>query len=68
MFVGKNKKIAFRFLREKMWSNVAGWNKSLLSMAGREVLIKSVALAQPIYWINMFLFSDGICDGLEKKS
>ena len=60
-FVGRDKKVVIWFLKEKEWTKLAGWNKSLLSIVGKEVLIKSVAQAQPTYWINMFLKSDNIC-------
>lgn len=39
----------FRYLVERTQQKVMGWNKNLLSAAGREVLIKSVLQALPQY-------------------
>ena len=41
-FVGRNKQQVFRFVQERVWKKLKGWNEKFLSTAGMEVLIKSV--------------------------
>ncbi|KAL9690358.1 hypothetical protein QQ045_010756 [Rhodiola kirilowii] len=63
--VMSQKKIeAFNFVLEKLWSKVSGWKESLLSTTGKEVLIKSVLLALPLYAMFCFLLSAGILNKL----
>lgn len=42
-------KEALMFIKERVLRKLDGWKQNLLSMAGREVLIKSVALAVTLY-------------------
>lgn len=37
----------FQFVRDCLWKKLHGWNSKLLSVAGKEVLIKAVAQALP---------------------
>ena len=41
--VGRNKKITFREIKEKLAKNLVGWKEKLLSKVENEVLIKAVA-------------------------
>jgi hypothetical protein len=41
--VGKSKSGAFKYLRDKVWKKILGWLEQLLSVGGKEILIKSVA-------------------------
>jgi hypothetical protein len=43
--VGKSKNGAFKYLKDKVWKKVLGWLEMLLSVGGKEVLIKSIAQA-----------------------
>ncbi|XP_019173289.1 PREDICTED: uncharacterized protein LOC109168889 [Ipomoea nil] len=42
-FVGRNKKAVFAYVEDKIRQRIGSWNKKLLSQAGKEVLLKSVA-------------------------
>lgn len=44
-----------------MWHKVIGWKTKLLSSAGREVLIKSVLMAIPLYPMSCFKIPESVC-------
>lgn len=54
-FVGRKKRVAFSRIKEKVHQRLTAWDRKFLTRAGKEVLIKSVALAMPNYAISTFL-------------
>jgi hypothetical protein len=60
--VGKSKGVAFKYLRDRVWKKVLGWLEQLLSVGGKEVLIKSVAQAVPTFSMSCFKLPRGLCD------
>lgn len=60
--VGRSKKGVFKYLKDRIWAKVKGWLEKLLSAAGKEVLIKSVAQAVPIYSMACFKLPRGLCE------
>ncbi|XP_021803273.1 uncharacterized protein LOC110747395 [Prunus avium] len=62
---GRSKKDALSFVKDRLLCKVQGWKQGLLSQAGRETLIKSVALAIPTYPMSIFLFPKGFCSELD---
>jgi hypothetical protein len=56
--VGRTKSGAFKYLRDKVWKKVLGWLELLLSVGGKEILIKSVAQAIPTYSMSCFKLPD----------
>ncbi len=53
-FIGRAKYSSFAQIKERVWSKLKGWKERLISQAGREVLIKSVAQALPTYAMSCF--------------
>ena len=47
-FIGRQKRQAFDFMKDKIWGKIQNWLTKKLSRAGKEVLLKSVAQAIPI--------------------
>ena len=47
-----------------MGRHLAGWKGKLLSNAGREILIKTVAQATPTYTMSYFKLPDTLCNKL----
>ncbi|XP_028070767.1 uncharacterized protein LOC114273190 [Camellia sinensis] len=52
--VGHSKRSVLGFVKERVWHRLNGWKEKLLSVVGREVLIKSVAQALPTYIMSCF--------------
>ncbi|XP_062088916.1 uncharacterized protein LOC133795483 [Humulus lupulus] len=63
--LGRNKTTMLGFLKERIRNRIAGWEGMLLSRAGKEILIKSVAQALPSYAMNVFLFPLELCHDIE---
>ncbi|KAI9122784.1 hypothetical protein K1719_005673 [Acacia pycnantha] len=61
-------KLTFAPLIQKVGRKLANWKGSLLSMAGKIVLIKSVLSAIPYYQVQSVLIPKGILLNLEKMS
>ncbi|XP_065626617.1 uncharacterized protein LOC136066363 [Quercus suber] len=59
---GKNRRSIFNAIKEKLGKVLVGWKEKLLSKAGKEVLIKAMAQAIPIYTISCFKLPDSLCD------
>ena len=53
-FLGRAKYSTFAQIKERVWSKLKGWKEKLMSQAGREILIKSVAQAIPTYAMSCF--------------
>ena len=59
--IGRGKKQAFMEVKQKIAKKLQGWKGKLLSQAGREILIKSVAQAIPVYTMSCFRIPDNLC-------
>ncbi|XP_050233395.1 uncharacterized protein LOC126681881 [Mercurialis annua] len=54
-FINKSKRETFNDIYSKVRHKVVGWKENLLSMGGREHLIKSIAMAIPVFAMSCFL-------------
>lgn len=59
---GRSKSDALAFVEEKMLKKISGWKQNVLSPASREVLIKAVACAVPMYPMGVFKFPKKVCE------
>ena len=64
MVEGKSKVSTFKELEESIAKRVIGWKEKIISKAGREVLIKTVAQAIPTYSMSIFTFLRKVCEGI----
>jgi hypothetical protein len=64
-FVGRAKYASFSQIKERVWSKIKGWKEKLISQAGREVLIKSVAQAIPTYAMSCFRLPSRLIQEIE---
>lgn len=62
--VGADRSDCFRHLIDRIVQRVSGWKEKLLSMGGKEVLIKSIAQAVPTYAMMVFKIPKKICKGM----
>ncbi|XP_052297076.1 uncharacterized protein LOC127902271 [Citrus sinensis] len=53
--IGRKKSDVFSFIKERVWLQIQGWNQKLLSRAGKEIMLKTVAQAIPNYAMNIYL-------------
>ncbi|CAM8987557.1 unnamed protein product [Rhodiola kirilowii] len=51
---------------EKIWRRINDWKNKLLSMAGKEVLVKAVLQAIPVYMMSVYRFPQRTLDDIEK--
>ena len=65
--IGRSKKLVFVEIKEKVCKKLASWKGKLLSLGGKEVLIKAVAQAIPSYTMSCFLLSKRLCEDLKKE-
>ncbi|XP_031099874.1 uncharacterized protein LOC116004082 [Ipomoea triloba] len=65
-FVGRNKKVVFSYIEDKIRHRIGSWNKRLLSRAGKEVLLKSVAQSMPTFCMSVFLLPESVCLSIER--
>ena len=54
-FIGRLKKQVFSILKERIGQKLVGWKGKLLSLGGKEILIKAVAQAILTYTMSYFL-------------
>jgi len=60
--VGADRSDFFRHLIDRITKRINGWKERLLSMSGKEILIKSIAQAVPTYAIMLFKIPKTICN------
>ncbi|OMO55679.1 reverse transcriptase [Corchorus capsularis] len=58
---GKTKCGALSYIKEKVEARLKSWKQQLLSLAGKEILIKAVASSIPAYVMMCFKFPKKVC-------
>lgn len=66
LLIGKSKNQVFAEIKERVGKKLAGLNGKLLSIGGRDILIKAIAQAVPTYTISCFQLPKTLCDDLER--
>jgi hypothetical protein len=59
--VGRSRNGAFKYLKDRIWERIQGWIEKLLLAGGKDVLIKLVAQAIPIFSMACFKLPRGLC-------
>jgi len=63
-FVGKSKMTAFNNITERVSQSLGNWKFKFLSQVGKEVLLKVVVQAIPIYSMGVFQLPVSLCKEL----
>ena len=61
MVVTRIKQQLFGYIRDNIQQRLQKWKYRLLSTAGKEIMLKSVALAMPTYTMSCFKLSKKLC-------
>ncbi|XP_015959674.1 uncharacterized protein LOC107483570 [Arachis duranensis] len=62
---GRSKNKALEWIQEKMLDKMQGWKEKLLNQAVKEILIKAVIQAIPVYAMNIIKFPKSFCKRIE---
>jgi len=60
--LGRSKKVVLASIKERVWKKLWGYKERLLSNPGKEVILKAVAQAIPIYAMSVFKFPESLLD------
>ncbi|CAN6564467.1 unnamed protein product [Malus baccata var. baccata] len=63
---GHSKKVVFEEVRDRLETRMTGWAEQFLSQAGKETLVKAVAMATPNHAMSWFKLPIGVCRDIEK--
>ena len=63
-YIGKSVKRCFAYIKDSIMSRLHGGMERCLSMAGKEVLVKAVAQAVPVFSMSCFKLPRGMCEHL----
>ena len=66
LFIGKNKKEIFSYMKDKSCHRIQGWKNRALSKAGKEILLKSIVQVVPSFIMTVFLHPKLLCEELKR--
>ncbi|XP_062119272.1 uncharacterized protein LOC133833024 [Humulus lupulus] len=66
MLGGKNKRILFNSIKDKVWMKLHLWQSKFFSQAGKEILLKDVIQAMPTYLMSCFRIPEGLCQEIKR--
>ncbi|EEF45140.1 conserved hypothetical protein [Ricinus communis] len=64
--ISKSKKNTFREIKDRIAKRLAGWIGALLSTGGKEIMIKVVTMAVPVYSMSCFALATGLCKDINR--
>ncbi|KAK2652350.1 hypothetical protein Ddye_012206 [Dipteronia dyeriana] len=65
-FSNKSKRKLFADIADKVWNRIKGWGEKLLSIGGKEILIKAVVQAIPSYAMSIFRLPKSLFDEIQR--
>ncbi|KAK3211792.1 hypothetical protein Dsin_016498 [Dipteronia sinensis] len=67
-FSGRNKRKIFAEIVGRVWSRIKGWGEKLLSVGGKEILVKVVVQSVPTYAMGMFKLPKSLIQEIHRLS
>ena len=64
--IGKSKTQIFAEIKERVGKKLLGWKEKIISIGGKEILIKAIAKAIPTYFMSQL--PKGLCEELESMT
>lgn len=61
MLITKSKEQVFRYIRDSIRYRAKNWKSKMLSPAGKEMMLKAVSMAMPVYTMSCFKLSSKLC-------
>jgi hypothetical protein len=62
--VGADRSDCFKHFIERIIQRIYGWKEKQLSIKGKEILLKTVAQAIPVYAMSVFQIPKGVCKSM----
>lgn len=62
---GRKKKQTLKYIYDNVGNKVAGWHNRFLTPAGKEILLKAVAQAMPVFTMNDFELPVSLCSEID---
>lgn len=62
----RSKYQSLQFIKDRVWHKLQSWKCNLLSLAGKEILIKAVVQAIPSYVMSVFLLPLNFINDIQK--
>jgi len=62
--IGRSRVSSFNFIKGRIWTKLNGWKEKLLTDAGKEILLKTVIQAIPIYTMSVFRLPKTLLKGI----
>ncbi|KAL9664847.1 hypothetical protein QQ045_020256 [Rhodiola kirilowii] len=66
LVAGQRKTETFKLIIDKVWKRVNDWKGKLISTAGREILVKAVPQALPVYTMSVYHLPRRVIDEVTK--
>lgn len=67
LVIVRSKTQVFKYMEEAAVKRISSWKNRFLSSAGKEVLLKFVVMALPIYSMSCYKVSKFVCKSIEKR-
>ncbi|XP_027181659.1 uncharacterized protein LOC113780035 [Coffea eugenioides] len=61
MVITRSKQQVFGYIKDSISRRMASWKNKLLSQGGKEVLLKAVSMAMPVYTMSCFKLPNKLC-------
>lgn len=66
LVIGRSKQDVFNFIIEAVANRTSNWTNQFLSQAGKEVLLKAVISALPVYSMSCLKITGTVCNKIER--